>query len=293
MVNNEYAKIQVEEVTGVTIADANGDGVPDTSAQIKATYEYMIRFGIPLNESTVEYNPARISETLFHDISGGEEDVTILTLGIPGSREQSVLTGARKSLEENIAILSEIPSISLVGLTGSPFTREAGLNATTQALSVALPIAALLCFLVILLFGRSLRYALVTIVPIGLVVVWLYAFMYLAGFALNYVTAIIAAVSIGVGIDYSTHMTQRFREELTKERNRFQAIRQTTRGTGMALIGSAASSIVGFAIMGLAPMPMFSAFGFITAAMILMAAAAALLVLPSLLILVTPDDGIN
>jgi predicted RND superfamily exporter protein len=61
----------------------------------------------------------------------------------------------------------------------------------------------------------------------------------------------------------------------------------------MALIGSAASSIVGFAIMGLAPMPMFSAFGFITAAMILMAAAAALLVLPSLLILVTPDDGIN
>jgi predicted RND superfamily exporter protein len=133
-----------------------------------------------------------------------------------------------------------------------------------------------------------LRYALVTIVPVGLVVTWLYAFMYLSGFALNYVTAVIAAVSIGVGIDYSTHMTQRFREELAKERDRFQAIRQAARGTGMALIGSAASSIVGFAIMGLAPMPMFSAFGFITAAMILMAAAAALLVLPSLLILVTP-----
>ena len=288
MVNNEYARTQVEEVTGVAITDADWDGVPDTKAQIEATYEYIVRFGIPLNESTVVYNHARIRETLFHDISGGEEDATIFELGIPGSREQSVLTGARKALERDIAMLSEIPSISLVGLTGSPFTREAGLNATTRALSVALPIAVLLCFLVILMFVRSLRYALVTIVPVGLVVTWLYAFMYLSGFALNYVTAVIAAVSIGVGIDYSTHMTQRFREELAKERDRFQAIRQAARGTGMALIGSAASSIVGFAIMGLAPMPMFSAFGFITAAMILMAAAAALLVLPSLLILVTP-----
>jgi predicted RND superfamily exporter protein len=134
-----------------------------------------------------------------------------------------------------------------------------------------------------------LRYALVTIVPIGLVVAWLYAFMHLAGFALNFVTAVIAAVSIGVGIDYSTHMTQRFREELARSEDRLQALRQAVRGTGMALLGSASSSIVGFTIMGFAPMPMFSAFGIITATMVFMAAAAALLVLPSLLMLVTPE----
>ena len=62
-------------------------------------------------------------------------------------------------------------------------------------------------------------------------------------------------------------------------------MQQAARGTGMALLGSAASSIVGFTIMGFAPMPMFSAFGFITATMIFMAAVAALFVLPSLLLL--------
>ena len=289
MVGSDYAMAQVEEVTGVTIADSDDDGVPDTQAQIKATYEYMVQRGIPLDESTVAYSPSRIRETLFHDLSGSEEDVTVLEVGIPGSREQAVVTGAREAMENDLETLGGVPSISVYGLTGSPFTREAGLNATTQALSVALPIAAVLCFLVILLFVRSMRYALVTIVPIGLVVAWLYAFMYLAGFALNYVTAIIAAVSIGVGIDYSTHMTQRFREELARAEDRMQAMRQAAGGTGMALLGSAASSIVGFTIMGLAPMPMFSAFGFITATMILMAAAAALLVLPSLLMLVTPE----
>ena len=287
--SNEYARSQVEEVMGVAITDSDGDGVPDTQAQIKASYDYMVQHGIPLDESTVAYGPARVRETLFHDLSGAEEDATILELGIPGSREQSRVTAAREAMEEDLGILVGTQSISFSGVTGSPFTREAGLKATTGALSVALPIAAVLCFLVILLFVRSMRYALVTIVPIGLVVAWLYAFMYLTGFALNYVTAIIAAVSIGVGIDYSTHMTQRFREELAKAGDRFQAIREAARGTGMALLGSAASSIVGFAIMGLAPMPMFSAFGFITATMIFMAAAAALLVLPSLLVLVTPE----
>ena len=289
MVNSGYARSRVEEVTGVAIADSDGDGIPDTQAQIKAAYDYMVRHGIPLDESTLAYEPARVRETLFHDLSGAEEDATLLELGIPGSREQSLVTAAREAMEKDLEFLAGTPSISFYGLTGSPFTREAGLKATTQALSVALPIAAALCFLVILLFVRSLRYALVTIVPIGLVVAWLYAFMYLAGFALNFVTAIIAAVSIGVGIDYSTHMTQRFREELAKVGDRMQAMQQAARGTGMALLGSAASSIVGFTIMGFAPMPMFSAFGIITATMIFMAAAAALLVLPSLLLLVTPE----
>jgi predicted RND superfamily exporter protein len=289
MVNSGYARFRVEEMTGVAIADSDGDGVPDTQAQIKAAYDYMVQYGIPLDENTLAYNPPRVLETLFHDPTGVEEDATFLEMGIPGSREQSVVTAAREAIERDMEALDGTPSISFYGLTGSPFTREAGLKATTRSLSIALPIAAALCFLVILLFVRSLRYALVTIVPIGLVVAWLYAFMYLAGFALNYVTAIIAAVSIGVGIDYSTHMTQRFREEMARTGDRFLAIRQAARGTGMALLGSAASSVVGFAIMGLAPMPMFSAFGFITATMIFMAAAAALLVLPSLLLLVTPE----
>ncbi len=48
---------------------------------------------------------------------------------------------------------------------------------------------------------RSVRYALVTIIPIGLVVAWLYGIMYVAGFALNYVTATIGAISVGIGID--------------------------------------------------------------------------------------------
>ncbi|MFQ5795688.1 MAG: RND family transporter, partial [Candidatus Bipolaricaulia bacterium] len=289
LTESEYARSQVNRVTGVKIEDANHDGIPDTNEQINAAYDYMVQHGVPLDEDTLAYEAARARETLFHDPTGAEEDATTLVVGIPGTREQSVVTAARNALEENFQVLKEIPSISLVGLTGSPVIREATLNAVTRSLNIALPIAAFSCFLVIMMALRSVRFAVVTIIPIGLVVAWLYALMYLAGFALNFVTALIAAISIGIGVDYSIHMTERFREELARLGGRVQALCQAARGTGVALLSSGVSSIAGFAIMGFAPMPMFSAYGILTAIMIFLALAASLLVLPSLLFLVTPE----
>ena len=134
---------------------------------------------------------------------------------------------------------------------------------------------------------RSIRYAAVTVIPIVLVVAWLYGIMSVSGFSLNFVTAMIGAISIGIGIDYSIHMTERFREELRRTDNSMDAIKLTANGTGVALVASAASSIVGFAILGFAPMPMFAAYGQLTAVMIFLALIASLIVLPCLLMVVT------
>ena len=84
-------------------------------------------------------------------------------------------------------------------------------------------------------------------------------------------------------------MTERFREELAIAESPIRALQHAARGTGVALAASAASSIVGFAIMGFAPMPMFSSYGVLTALMIFLAFSASVLVLPSLLLLVTPS----
>ena len=244
-----------------------------------------------MDENTLVYDVGQVREGLFHDTTGGQENVTVLTVGIPGTREQTVVKAAREALTEDLEILRQNRLITRVGVTGSPFVREGQLDATTNSLQTSLPIAAAAALVLLLLTMRSLRYAVVTIIPIGLVVVWLYALMYLIGFSLNFVTATIGAISIGVGIDYSIHMTERFREELRRTTTRMQALRQAANGTGIALIASAVSSIVGFPILGFAPMPMFSSFGFLTAIMIFMALTASLVVLPSLLLLVTPEKA--
>ena len=282
---NPYARSQVLAKSRVDITDENGDQIPDSPGQVRAAFDYMVRHGVPLNESTMVYDSIQVRETLHYDPSQSGEQEIILVVGVLGSRQQANIGAARQALEQDLDPMRQIPSISFVGLTGSPFTREATLQATTRALNVSLPVAVAACLILLAFWMRSVTLAVVTIIPIGLVVSWLYAFMYVAGYSLNFVTATIAAVSIGVGIDYSIHMTQRFREELGREQGAEEALRAAASGTGVALAGSAGSSVIGFAVMALAPMPLFSAYGVITAAMIFMAAAAALFVLPSLLLL--------
>ena len=280
---SEAARQAVLDVTGVTITDVNHDTIPDTPEQLKAAYDSMLNNGVPLGEDTLAYDTAQVRQILSRE---GEEYATIVSLGILGAREQANLAVARESMDRDLQPLRDLPSISEVGFTGSPFTREATLIATTRALTISLPVAAVACFLLLALWMRSVSFAFVTTVPVGLVVSWLYAFMYLTGYSLNFVTATIAAVSIGVGIDYSIHMTQRFRQELSFRSEAPAALEAAATGTGVALAGSAASSVIGFAVMGFAPMPLFATYGVISAMMVLMAGIAALLVLPSMLLLV-------
>ena len=289
VLDSEYARGQVSQASGLEITDDDGDGIPDSKEQVKAIYDYMVQNGVPLNESTLVYDVGQVRQVLFHDSRGGQENVTVLQIGMPGTREQTVIKVAREAITKDLAFLDQHPLFSRVGLTGSPFVREGQLDATTNSLQLSLPIAAVAALVLLLVAMRSLRYAIVTIIPIGLVVAWLYALMYLIGFSLNFVTATIGAISIGVGIDYSIHMTERFREELGRTLDRMKALQKAANGTGVALLTSAVSSIVGFAILGLAPMPMFSSFGFLTAIMIFLALVASLLVLPSLLLLVTSE----
>ncbi len=284
--SSDYAKAQVLAATGVEVRDDDGDGLPDAREQTAAVLEYAIAEGVPLDETTTIYSPQRVQTALRRSPDGY---VTTLTVFLPGTREQSTIAKARTALDRDLEGLGETSAIVEYGLTGSPFVRQEQLRATTRSLQTSIPVAAAGALLLLLVAMRSVRYALVTVVPIGLVVVWLYAIMYVTGFALNFVTATIGAVSIGVGIDYSIHMTVRFREELGRTPDRMTALERATGGTGLALVASALSSIVGFGIMGLAPMPLFAAYGLLTAIMIFLALAASLLVLPSLLMFVTPE----
>jgi len=105
---------------------------------------------------------------------------------------------------------------------------------------------------------------------------------------MNVVTATVAAIAVGVGIDFSTHFTTRYREELATHGDRLIAVRRAGEGTGGALVLSALTSVLGFLVMALAPTPIFATFGLLTAVMVAMSLVVALVVLPSLLVVVTP-----
>jgi predicted RND superfamily exporter protein len=278
--------------TGVTLTDDNGDAIPDTTEQVEALLAVAADIGVPLDESRPLLTPDDVNTAVVieGDAIGQGPARTVFDMGVVDSRSQSSVTAARDALNPIAEALSDDLGGSFVQVTGSALVREASLEATNRALQVSLPVAMVLCLAVATLFLRSIRYGLASVVPILMVVSWLYAFMYLAGFAINLVTATIAAVSIGIGIDFAIHFIVRYREELARLGLRSEAVRVAGEGTGLALVASAISSSVGFGILALAPMPLFAAYGLLTALMIVMALVATLAVLPAILVAVTRDE---
>lgn len=272
--------------TGVALTDENGDGIPDTRAQVEALVGTTSTIGVVIAEDRVSMTPDDVATVVELD---GVSSATILEMQVVDSRAQESVAAVRDTLDPIAEAMSTDLGGTFVQVTGSPIVREASLDATNRALQVSLPIAVLLCLLVASGFLRSVRYGLASIVPILMVVAWLYAFMEIAGYSINLVTATIAAVSIGIGIDFAIHFIARYREELERHGRRHTAVRVTGEGTGVALVASALSSAVGFGILAFAPMPLFASYGLLTALMIVMALVATLAVLPSILVLVTRD----
>ena len=150
---------------------------------------------------------------------------------------------------------------------------------------------ALLAVVFSIIWGtRPLILATITTAPIFLMIVWLYAIVGIAGYGLNMVTVSIAAISLGVGIDYVIHIVERFREEKEKGSSTMKSIEAVGGASGIALFGSAMSDITGFAIINQSEMGFFSTFGLFCAIMIGLSLIASLVLAPAALGLAFRDS---
>ena len=130
---------------------------------------------------------------------------------------------------------------------------------------------------------RSLALSLLTTIPILIVVVWLYGMIAAAGYGLNMVTVAIAAMSLGVGIDYVIHVVARYREERHEGRGHYDSLTAVGAASGLALVGSAVSDMTGFLIISRSSMGFFASFGLFSAAMIGLSLVASMILAPAAL----------
>ena len=159
--------------------------------------------------------------------------------------------------------------------------------AESQAVSVSLTTLAALLILVLYFGLTQFRPALgmITIIPIAVVVIWVLGAMWVLGVSYNMVTALITALTIGIGVDYTIHLTHRFLEEERESRRIRDAMQQAMTTTGGALVASALTTALGLLTLLLSPLTPVRELGLLTAVTILLALIAAFVVLPPLLVL--------
>lgn len=172
-------------------------------------------------------------------------------------------------------------------LTGESYQRYVYVNAMTDSFQNSIYIAIVACLAVLYIVFRDIRLSLLTITPVVAVSLWLYAGINLAGQSLNLVTLQVASLAIGLGLDYAIHVTQAIREQ--KRRRPDEGMARWVQGmmghTGTALFASGFTDILGFGVLLLSVMPMFTMFGKVMIAMVVLAQAACVFILPALLTL--------
>jgi predicted RND superfamily exporter protein len=135
---------------------------------------------------------------------------------------------------------------------------------------------------------RSLKLALIAIVPNLLAISVVLGVMGWLNIPLDMMTITIAAISIGIAVDNTIHYIYRFRYEFQYEHRYIKTVHQCHGSIGRALYYTSLTIISGFLILTLSNFIPSIYFGLLTALAMLIALLAALTLLPQLIIIFKP-----
>lgn len=174
-------------------------------------------------------------------------------------------------------------------LTGESVVGRLILNILNESAMNSLLLTLLVCTIIMVavfyIKDRSIMLGLMTMIPVIFCVVWILGTMYLLGISLNIMTLMVTSLTIGIGVDYGIHISNRFTEDLNNYDDVKEAIYSTVTNTGLPLFGGAVSTIVGFGLLAFATMPPIAQFGLITALTIMYSSIAAVYLLPTFLVI--------
>jgi len=156
-------------------------------------------------------------------------------------------------------------------------------NSLTESQIISTLVSIVLAALVLILVYRSASLGIIALIPVGFSIVWILGTMYYIGYTLNALTITVTSITIGIGIDYSIHATERFRFIVDKTGNITKAVCETISHTGGALLIAALTTALGFSVLIFAPIPPQQQFGFILAVTITYSFLTSIFILPLVL----------
>lgn len=158
----------------------------------------------------------------------------------------------------------------------------------TSSQTRSILISLVLVFIILTINYKSLLAGIIGIVPIGLTVLINFGVMGLFRIRLDISTAMVSAVSIGIGIDYTIHYLSYYKFERQKTDNLEAVAHRTLKGVGKAIIFNAFSVAGGFLVMLLSNFTPLNYFGLLVAITMITSSTASLTLLPILLETIKP-----
>ncbi len=224
------------------------------------------------------------AERVLERTENGEYESARVVLTVRGDASAQTVAEDVRTYAENLESNASVTAVATGGPVTNAVVQDALLETLVQAFAVTLVV--ILGFLTALYWvrHRALSLGAITLAPVVAALAWLLGGMALFDVPFNSETAVITSLAIGLGVDYSIHVGERFVEERERRETLDGALVATVTGTGGALLGSAATTAAGFGVLALALAPPLQRFGIVTGMSIILAFIACLTVLPCLLV---------
>lgn len=140
----------------------------------------------------------------------------------------------------------------------------------------------LVVLLGLLAIYRNWRRALIAVVPIVLVTGWSSALMWVAGIDLSPLTAVLGALVIAIGTEFTVLLLSRYWEERGKGNGHAHAMEEAVAKVGRAITASALTVAAGFGALIASSFPALRDFGIVTVVDVVFALIVTLTVVPAL-----------
>ncbi|MHC4241182.1 MAG: efflux RND transporter permease subunit [Planctomycetota bacterium] len=192
-----------------------------------------------------------------------------------------------KKIEKDLTGMMELNEEN-IHLSGMLVLYNNMLQSLFDSQILTLGITVLLLTGMFLVLFRSLKIALIALLPNVLSVAVVLGVMGWLNIPLDMMTITIAAISIGIAVDDTIHYIHRFKDEFDKDRSYINTMHRCHRSIGHAMYYTSVTIIIGFSILAMSNFIPSVYFGLLTGLAMLIALLGALTLLPQMLILVKP-----
>lgn len=255
-------------ISGISICDIVAETGIDWDTPPNQTQLNAVFFGIK------RFNPKQYASFMTDDAQGMH-----ISLRIPDNGYEK----SQQTLEKvDDAIQSSLPATGAKArFTGIGYNSTLGLDHFMSDLYSSLLTAFIIIFAILFVAFRSFWSGVVAILPNVLPLAMTLAFLPIYGYNFNTTSVLVFTISIGLAVDNSIHVIQRFRQEFRGERTVEDALVVALRSSGRAIIQSNLLLCSGLAVLLLSDFDPISRVGVLTMTTIGSALVISIILLPA------------
>ena len=171
-----------------------------------------------------------------------------------------------------------------MAITGSIATQKAIQKQSMRNLLIIFPIALVLVSIVLFFFHRTVKGIIIAFLPPAFALALTFGVLGIVQPELTIISVAIVALLLGLGVDYSIHLMNRFAEEKLIE-NKIDRVEKILKQTGKAVFLSTVTTMIGFASLMISSMSPIITFGFGCAIGIFFCFISAVILVPCLVLI--------